>query len=192
MIAFVKGKVFAYGIDHVIIEANGIGYRINFTHADILELNKEMTIYTYQHVREDEISLFGFVSLDEYELFIKLISVKGLGPKTALNMLSVVKVEEMIKIIETEDVSQLKRLPGIGAKTASQIILDLKGKLIDTSKNTDEVINEINETMTALKSLGYKNQELQFLPKELKKHPGLKTEDYIRLGLQILLARKGG
>jgi Holliday junction DNA helicase RuvA len=192
MIAFIQGKVHSYGLDHVIIENNGVGYRIYFGHPEVLTLNKEIMIFTYQHVREDEISLFGFISEDEYALFMKLIAVKGLGPKTALNILSFIGAEALIKVIEKEDIAQLKRLPGIGTKTASQIILDLKGKLVDQNKDNETISDDINDTMIALKTLGYKASELQSLPSELMKHPNLKTEEYIKMALQILHGRKGG
>ncbi len=191
MIAFISGKIHSYGLDYVIIENNGIGYRIFFAHPEILALNKEISIYTYQHVREDEISLFGFISSDEYDLFVKLIAVKGLGPKTALGILSGISTNELIKNIENNDTTALKRLPGIGAKTASQIILDLKGKLIDPQKDVEHIPEDINDAMMALRSLGYKANELQFLPKELMKQHGLNTEEYIKLALQLLIARKG-
>ncbi|MEA5026448.1 Holliday junction ATP-dependent DNA helicase RuvA [bioreactor metagenome] len=191
MIAFIIGKVFSYGIDNVILENNGIGYRINFTHPEVLSLHKEIMIYTYQHVREDEISLFGFVSMEEYELFLKLIGVKGLGPKTALNILGVIRSPELIKIIENNDIDALKRLPGIGAKTASQIILDLRGKLVRPDDNTVDIPDAVNDALSGLRSLGYKSSELQSLTKELLKQPGLSAEEYIKMSLQLLLARKG-
>ena len=135
MIGFVRGIVHAYGLDYVLIDVNGIGYRINFNHPESLTVGQEMTIYTYQNVREDEISLFGFLSLQEYDLFVKLISVKGLGPRTASSILGRASTDDVIKAIEDGDVDFMKRMPGVGNKTASQIILDLKGKL-DITENT--------------------------------------------------------
>ena len=88
MIGFVRGIVHAYGADYVLIDTGAVGYRINFYHPEALSKGKEMIIYTYQNVREDELSLYGFLSLEEYDLFTKLISVKGLGPKIASNILS--------------------------------------------------------------------------------------------------------
>ena len=192
MIAFIIGKVYAYGMDYVILDNNGIGYRVNFMQPEVLTLNKEIMIYTYQHVREDEISLFGFISMDEYELFISLIAVKGLGPRTALNILASINSNELVKIIENNDVDALKRLPGIGAKTASQIILDLKGKLVRNDNDGDKLPDSLNDALSALKSLGYKTSEIQSLSKELIKQPNKTSEEYVKLGLQILLLRKGG
>ena len=100
MIGFVRGIVHAFSLDYVLIDVNGVGYRINFYHPEFLSLGKEVTIYTYQNVREDEISLYGFTSLEEYDLFIKLISVKGLGPKNASNILAKASVDKIVLAIE--------------------------------------------------------------------------------------------
>ena len=110
MIGFVKGIVHAYGLDYVLIDTGNIGYRINFYHPESLSLGKEVTIYTYQNVREDDISLFGFLSLQEYDLFVKLISVKGLGPKIASNILSSASVDSIITAIEKGDIASAETL----------------------------------------------------------------------------------
>ena len=88
MIGFIKGRVHALGSDQILVDHDGIGFRINFNRPERLKIDEEVTIYTYQNVREDEISLFGFLSLREYELFVKLITVKGLGPKIASGILA--------------------------------------------------------------------------------------------------------
>ncbi len=192
MIGFIKGKVHSYGLDYVLIENNGIGYHVFFAHPDSIVLNQDVMIYTYQHVKEDEISLFGFISNEEKNLFMNLISVKGVGPKTALNILAATKVEHLISAIENSDLSILKKLPGIGAKTASQIILDLKGKLIqDVAKEGKKNIN-YEDAISGLKSLGYKASELQFISKELSSKENLSTDELIKEGLKLLLKRKIG
>ena len=184
MIGFVRGKVHAYGMDYVLIDVNGIGYRINFYHPEALSIGKEMTIYTYQNVREDEISLFGFLSLAEYDLFIKLISVKGLGPKIASNILSRSSVESIVTAIETGDIAFIKRMPGIGNKTASQIILDLKGKLVEGEDvQNNETLNDVSE---ALKQLGYKSAEIRPVMKKLEKEEG-STDELVRKALAMLI-----
>ena len=141
MIGFVRGTVYSFCLDYVLVDTGNLGYRINFYHPEYLAKGKEVTIFTYQNVREDEISLYGFLSLEEYDLFTKLISVKGLGPNIASNILARASVDSIAKAIEDNDVSFIKRMPGIGAKTASQIILDLKGKLVDSSIE-DSKVNE--------------------------------------------------
>lgn len=194
VIAYIKGKIVAKNLDSIIIENNGIGYRINFVQFEQININQDACIYTYQHVREDEISLYGFISAEDYQLFIKLISVKGLGPKTALNAFKVSNANNIIKAIENNDLSYIKKLPGVGAKTASQIILDLKGKLVQENKEeNEELSNAILDAIEGLKALGYKNNEIQKVIKELKSHHNLTSDEYLKLGLQLMLkARIGG
>lgn len=183
MIGFVRGTVHAFGPDYVLLDVNGIGYRIHFFHPEVLRKDKEMTIYTYQNVREDEISLFGFLSLEEYDLFTKLISVKGLGPKIASNILSRASVDSIIAAIETGDVDFIKMMPGIGKKTASQIMLDLKGKLVESGGSDSEELNDVAE---ALKQLGYKPTEIRPVIKKLANEKG-STDELIRKALALLM-----
>ena len=186
MIGFVSGTVHAYGTDFVLIDVNGVGYRINFYHPEALSKGKQMTIYTYQNVREDEISLYGFLSLEEYDLFIKLISVKGLGPKIASNILSRASVDAIITAVETGDIDFIRHMPGIGNKTASQIILDLKGKLVESSEDAGDKSEELGDVAQALKQLGYKPVEIRPVMKKLTKEKG-STDELIRKALSMLM-----
>lgn len=193
MIAFIKGKIVKKNLDNIIIENNGIGYRINFVQFDKVNLNQESCIYTYQHVREDEISLYGFISEQDHDLFIKLISVKGLGPKTALNAFKISNANNIIKAIENNDLAYIKKLPGVGAKTASQIILDLKGKLVqETQEDAEELSSAMQDAIEGLKALGYKANEIQGVIKQLKTQQDLSSDEYLKLGLQMMLKRKIG
>lgn len=192
MIAFIKGSVFSYNHDSLILENNGIGYRIYLSNPQSIDQNKEVTLFTYQHVREDAITLFGFPTIEEHDLFLQLISVKGVGPKTALSMLAACPCKDMIMAIENNDVKLLKGLPGIGAKTASQIVLDLKGKLVEEITEVETKENQqLADAMEALKSLGYKSSEIQSLKKELLEIEDATTDQYIRKALTILAKRKG-
>lgn len=192
MIAFIKGIVHSYSKDSLIIENNGIGYRIYISRPQNVSLNKEVTLYTYQHVREDAITLFGFPTVEEHDLFLQLISVKGVGPKTALGMLAVCPAKEMVSAIETNDVKTLKALPGIGAKTASQIVLDLKGKLVEESIVNEGYENEaLQEAIEALKALGYRSAEINNIRKEMESETNKTVDQYIRLALTLLAKRKG-
>lgn len=183
MIGFVRGLVHAFGEDYVLIDVNGIGYRINFNHPESLSLGKEMTIYTYQNVREDEISLYGFLTLEEYDLFVKLISVKGLGPKIASSMLSNTSVANVIKAVEEGDVDFMKRMPGVGNKTASQIILDLKGKLVSSDCEIDPRLKDV---MDALKQFGYKQSEIKPVINALKNENG-STDELVKKALKMFV-----
>lgn len=192
MIAFIKGVIHSYSKDSVIIENNGMGYRVYVSNPMAVRLNAEITLYTYQHVREDAITLFGFPTMEEHDLFLQLISVKGVGPKTALGMLGVCPAKNMIAAIEENDVKTLKALPGIGAKTASQIVLDLKGKLVEEVSELEIKENEqLMEAMEALKALGYKPAEINSIKKELSGLEEMSSDQYIRKGLGILAKRKG-
>ena len=192
MIAFIRGTIHSYGKDYVIIDNAGMGYRVFVANPSVIASNKEVTIYTYQHVREDAIMLFGFTSMEEHDLFLQLISVKGVGPKTALAMLAACPCKDMIMAIETNDVKTLKSLPGIGAKTASQIVLDLKGKLVEEVSEIEIQENpQLSDALEALKALGYKQNEIASIKKELVQEEDATCDQYIRKALTILAKRKG-
>lgn len=136
--------------------------------------------------------LYGFTTMEEHDLFLRLISVKGVGPRSALGMLGMASAREMIAAIENNDVKFMKSLPGIGAKTASQIVLDLKGKLVEAEpKEADPNDQTIQDALTALRSLGYKPAELQGIAKELAAVEQTDVQGYIRHALGIMARRKG-
>lgn len=193
MLAYIKGKVVSKQLDYIIVECNNIGFKIFFSQFESINLNEDVCIYVYENIREDEYSLYGFKSQYDYDLFTKLISVKGLGPKTAMNAFKASNATKIIKAIETNDLAYIKKLPGIGAKTASQIILDLKGKLVqDTKEVNDNISAQISDAIEGLKALGYKANEINGITSELKKHEGLTSDEYLKLGLQLIMKRKIG
>lgn len=191
MIAFIKGTVASYTIDTVVVDHDGMGWEIAYAHTDELSLNKEIQVFTYLHIFEGGMNLYGFESMQEKELFLKLISVKGLGPKTAMNLLAKAGVNNIIRAIESGDVASLKKLPGIGAKSASQIVLDLKGKLVETPTNVDtkqlnKYSQEITDAIEGLKNLGYKQSELSNCIHYMAERPGLTVEEYMSMGLRYM------
>ena len=196
MIAFIKGTVDSYGTDWLVIDHDGMGWKVFYPHTDKIHLQEEVTVFTYLHYTEAELSLYGFESQQEMELFLRLISVKGLGPKTAMGMLARADAEKIIMAVENGDVSVLKSMPGIGAKTASQIVLDLKGKLVPVAvkqKGQQETFpKEIEEACDALRNLGYRQSDIASAADYMKSKPQAKTEDYIRMGLQFLMKKKLG
>lgn len=185
MIGFLRGTVHRFGLDYVLLDVNNVGYRINFYHPELLKNGEEVLIYTYQNVREDEQSLYGFLSLDEYDLFVKLISVKGLGPKIASGILASASVERVIEAIENNDATFMLSIPGIGAKTASQIILDLKGKLV-TTEVTKVQNDKLNDVAEALKNLGYRPSEIKPVLKRLAEED-LDADEYLRRALAMFV-----
>ena len=193
MIAYLKGRVISIESTMITIETNNIGYRIHFSQQHKLAINDQVVIHTFLNVREDEISLFGFLSLDDLNLFRRLISVKGVGPKIALNMFLKSDSQRIVSAIESEEVNYLKSLPGIGAKTASQIVLDLKGKLVLSTTIKERYSEALQEALSGLKNLGYKQSEINSIEKQLvAKASDLSAEQLIRLGLQLIMKQKGG
>ena len=196
MIAFIKGVVQSYGADWLIVDHGGMGWKISYAHTDKIHLNEEIMVYTYLHYTEAEMSLYGFESQAEQDLFLRLISVKGLGPRTAMNMLGKQSADRIILAVENGDVAVLKSMPGIGAKTASQIVLDLKGKLVPVQNKAKEETakypKEIEEACDALRNLGYRQAEISAAADYMSKNPQDSTQKYLKAGLQFLVRQKLG
>lgn len=182
MYAYIKGFVKETHNDYIVVENNNIGYLIFSAAPYSFEIGKEYTIYLYQYVREDEISLYGFKTLDEKNLFLRLIGVKGVGCKMALGVFALGSTEGVIDAIEKENILYLKKFPKIGDKVARQIILDLKGKLAPSSK---EVSSQSSELSEALKSLGYKSGDINKVIKNVDMT--LSLEEQIKESLKLLL-----
>lgn len=163
MIEFIIGKIEEIESNYIGLNNNNIGYLIYTANPYSFEIGKEYKIYIYQNVKEDEITLYGFKTKEERNLFLKLISVKGLGCKMALPMFATGSIDGIKDAIERENILYLKKFPKIGDKVARQIILDLKGKLnmeiLTLNKDKDELVE-------TLKALGYKQTDItKILPK---------------------------
>lgn len=182
MYGYIKGFVKDIESDYIVLDNNGVGFLIYTASPYSFEIDKEYTVYLYQNVREDEISLYGFKTMDEKKLFLRLIGVKGLGCKMALPMLAAGNPSGIIDAIERENIIYLKKFPKIGDKVARQIILDLKGKLT-TSKNETLPVN--NDLIDALKSLGYKASDINKVVKQID--PSSDLEKQIKDALKLLL-----
>ena len=182
MYAYIKGFIKDIQSDYIVLDNNGVGYLIYTASPYSFDIDKEYMVYLYQHVREDEITLYGFKTLDEKNLFLKLTSVKGLGCKMALPMLATGSPSGIIDAIERENILYLKKFPKIGDKVARQIILDLKGKLAKGEDTDLEVSDELSD---ALRSLGYKQADIN---KVIKRVDGsLDIEMQIKEALKLLL-----
>lgn len=158
MYSYIKGVITIIEPGYVVIENNGIGYMIFVANPYSYKINEEALIYLYQQIREEENTLYGFKNKEDKDLFLKLISVKGLGCKMALPMLSGDNKDSIHDAIESGNVNYLKKFPKIGDKVARQIILDLKGKLEIDVKEDKKNLTELTET---LKSLGYKPADIK-------------------------------
>lgn len=172
MISFLKGSIDKIFEDRIILGVNNVGYEIYMPESEINNINNNETIkiYTHLHVREDDIRLFGFLSYETLEFFLKLISVSGVGPKVALGIISNISANDMCLAIATDNVSELKKVPGIGPKMAQKIIFELKDKIIkeqmldikNISGNTKKAENKnVSEAITALQVLGYTQKEIK-------------------------------
>ncbi len=160
MISFLKGKVEIKTIDTICLDVNGVGYEVYVANPEKYKLYDDIMIYTYLCIRENDTTLYGFFCKEEKELFLKLITVKGIGPKSALSMLSKADYHNIIEAIETSNIGYLKKLPGIGPKAAGQIILDLKGHLRTDYSVTVKENPIFKEAKEALKTFGFKAQEI--------------------------------
>ena len=182
MIYFLRGKVALIDNDTIVIDVNDVGYQVLVSHVNDYHIGEEVLVYTYNVVREDEQYLVGFSSLDEKSVFLSLIKVKGLGPKSAINALSSTSPEEVVQAIASNNVAFLKKLPGIGAKAAAQIILDLKGQLTGGSKGDPTVYDEVYD---ALKGLGFKGAAIDRVLATINE-PDASAEDILRIALNKL------
>ena len=181
MIYSLKGRVLLIDGDTVVIDVHAVGYQVLVSHTDQYEIGQEVFLYTYNVVREDETYLVGFSSLEEKEVFLALIRVKGLGPKTVIGALSATTANDVKNAIASNNVVYLKKLPGIGAKAASQIILDLKGELTGT-KGDPTVYDEVAE---ALKELGFKGAAIERVLATINEKDA-SPEEVLRLALAKL------
>lgn len=195
MIAYLKGNLVIKTEEYIVLEVQGIGYKIYMSKTSIDELkeNKDVKVYTYLKVREDDISLFGFNTNEELHMFELLISVGGIGAKSAITILSNITPSKFALAVITNDVNTLKKLQGIGPKTAQRIILELKDKIkteeaidLQNNKEIEEVAKQeedFEELIQALQVLGYRRYEVN---KILPKIKAENLEDRIREALQYL------
>lgn len=200
MYAYIKGTLSQLFPTHVVVETCGIGYEIQTPNSYRFQkyLEKEVQIYTSLIVREDAQLLYGFINEEEKEMFLSLIKVTGIGPKSALAILASSTPHEVKLAIENENDAYLTQFPGIGKKTARQIVLDLKGKVTITEENSDDLLqtqvngNEqnqiISEALLALQALGYSKRELTKVEKSLNKHNVNSVDEAVKIGLQKLVS----
>lgn len=183
MYNYIKGTITENASSYVVIENNGIGYQVFVSNPFSFEIGKEYQIFLYSYIREDEYSLYGFKTVEEKELFLRLIAVKGLGPKMALPMLASGSVAGIIDAIDRENILYLTKFPKIGEKIARQIILDLKGKI--HIENQDMKKSDFDELVEALEALGYKHSDIKRILSNIDENK--KLEEQIKEALKLLL-----
>ena len=196
MYAYIKGTLEEKSTDSIVVETAGIGYKIyvsEHTMAKLGEIGEKVKIYTHYHVREDNISLYGFMSNEELKMFELLLQVSGIGAKTAIAMLSNITPSKFALAIISNDLKTLTKIPGIGNKSAQRRVLELKDKLkTQTAIEDDEEettpndnSESINEAGQALQILGYNKSEISKVFDKFDTH-NLSTEDLIKEALKRL------
>lgn len=200
MFAYIKGSLEMKSSGYIVIDINGLGYKIFMSQNNIDsigELHDIIKVFTYVKVREDDISIFGFKTQEELKMFELLISVSGVGAKSALVMLSCIEPSDFAIAVISNDVKVLTKVPGIGNKSAQRIILELKDKLKeeqleeklkDSSKRLKDNSENINEAISGLMVLGYSKKDIEKAFEHLD-IDNLSIEDLIKKGL-ILLSQK--
>ena len=200
MYAYIKGSLEEKARNYVVIDVAGVGYKIYMSEKDIDtlgEYGKSVKIHTHLSVREDDMSLYGFVTQEELRMFELLIQVSGIGSKSAISMLSNITPSEFAIAVLSNDVDTLKKVPGVGPKSAQRIILELQDKLkkeemsVDIEKEKNEISKQIShsqnveEAMQALQILGYSKKEIE---KSFEKiaNTDVSVEELIKKGLSLL------
>ncbi len=186
MYDYINGKIAELKYNSIVVDNGGVGYLIYVPNPYAFEVGGEYKVFVYQQVKEDENALFGFKTREEKELFLKLISVKGLGCRMALPILAVGSIQGIMDAIERENILYLKKFPKIGEKLARQIVLDLKGKLefIGTGIS-DDVVETEQELQEALLALGYKEKEIKKVASQVDSSKTI--EEQIKEALRLLL-----
>ncbi len=197
MIALLRGTLAYKSSDHVIIDVGGVGYRLFIPLSTFYSLPEtgDVSLFTHTHVREDAILLYGFLSMEEKELFGILISISGIGPKLAVNILSHIPAKDLKRAIASGDIKRLSSLPGIGKKTAERLVLELKDKVgpIHDLPEADEVQSNTsggdisNDVISALINLGYKENQARKVLESMELAPDLTMEEALKGALKVLV-----
>lgn len=201
MIAYLNGVIKEIGPESLILSVQGVGYEVFATPMTLNELEmmtgKDLELWIYTHVREDALLLYGFMTREEKDFFLHLLKINGVGPKSALNVIGGAPMQQIFDMIEHEDVKGLSKLPKVGKKTAEQMILSLKGKLVrvsDTDKKSTKTLSSkkspwagkenLNLIASALSNLGYKLPDVEMVVSQIPDDMGV--QEGVRKGLQLL------
>lgn len=189
MISRLTGSIVHFDTKYLVLDVHGVGYKVSISPDVFSKLDKEvpLTLWTYLAVRENALDLYGFLSLSELNFFELLITISGIGPKTAMGILNVASVHSLETAIQTGDTSHLTKISGIGKKVAEKIVLELKDKVVVTDQSAEQTQTMKNDSdvLEALKSLGYSPTEARDVLKKIPKTL-TKTSDKIKEALKIL------
>ena len=199
MINFVEGKLKEILENRIVVETSGVGYDIFFPASNfknLPELEENIKVFTYMHVKEDEMSLYGFLTREDKEMFLKLLTVSGVGPKGALSIISTLGFSTLMKAISSDDSKLIASVQGIGSKTASKICIELGDKVrkmsfegkVDIIKTNNEINSKVNaikyEAVEALVKLGYKESKARELISTLTLNGDETASDILKLALK--------
>lgn len=195
MYEYLEGVITLIMPNYIVIDVNGVGYKVYSPTPFAYEQGQKAKVYIEQKFSDNTgLTLYGFESEDSKGLFLNLLSVSGIGPKSALAIMAAEDSQSLAEAIEQGEVKYLTRFPGVGKKTASQIVLDLKGKLGDYVQRLDQVHdNEIspalNDALLALVALGYTQKEVNKITPKLEEFDATTADEYIKYGLSLLLKK---
>ncbi|SCC09043.1 Holliday junction branch migration protein RuvA [Weissella bombi] len=195
MYEYLNGLITDISPNYIVVEIQGIGYRVLVANPYAFSLDSKTTVYVEQIIRENEQTLYGFLNKQEKNLFQKLLNVSGIGPKSALAILANNDHTGLINAIQQNDVGFLTKFPGIGKKTAQQIVLDLQNKLSDIAISSDVIAvdtpvdnqnDELADALLALEALGYAKKDITRVEKAMRKLDEQTTAEYVSAGLKLL------
>ena len=194
MYEYLNGNIAIVKPDFIVVDVNGVGYKVFSPSPYAYQEGQKVRVFIEQIVRDTGVTLYGFQTEDDKGLFLKLLSVSGIGPKSALAIMAAEDSNSLAEAIEQGEVKYLTRFPGVGKKTASQIVLDLKGKLGDYVKNANkealaEITPELNDALLALLALGYTKKEVDRITPALIEEEETTADQYIKKGLALLLKK---
>ncbi|GAA3016158.1 Holliday junction branch migration protein RuvA [Tetragenococcus solitarius] len=197
MYEYIIGKLTEIHPAYIVVENNGIGYRIaaGNPYQYSSQVNQKVKIFVHQVIREDAHTLYGFNTLEEKNLFLRLISVSGIGPKSGLAIMANEDHEGLITAIESSNITFLTKFPGVGKKTAQQLILDLQGKLGELPAENQTAVQAsadnpaLEESMEALQALGYTDKEIKKVYKVLTQEEAMTTDEYLRMALKVMMKK---
>jgi len=199
MIAHLRGRILRKGTQDAVIDVQGVGYRVAIplsTFYRLGDVGSETSLLVHTHVREDVLALYGFLTEGEQNLFERLLSVSGVGPKVALGILSGIEAPDLVEALRTSDVARLTRIPGVGKKTAERLVLELKDKMpppgpaASPADRSAAPSTSRDDLLSALVHLGYSRPEAERgVDKALKEGRDGRFEDLLRRSLQVLSGR---
>jgi Holliday junction DNA helicase RuvA len=198
MIASITGKLKRKATDYLIIDVAGVGYQVQVplsTYYGIPDDGEEVSLHIHTLLREDSLSLFGFLTQEEKDMFLLLMGVSGIGPKLALAILSSLPVADLSRAIQAADDSRLRAIPGIGKKTAARMVLELKDKItlmtpMTAAPSSAALSDDCEDVISALVNLGYKKPQAEEAVRKVRHgRPGLTIEELIREALSVLMKK---